>query len=414
MKKLEKYAPLTPETLPSRLGDLNALTSRLGDDVGIWQVEEIGDGNLNLVFLVRGARGTAIVKQALPYIRLVGDSWPLPLSRAFFEYHALTRQAKRDPGSVPEILHFDEDQALIVMEFLDQHVILRHALIAGERVNGLGERLGQFIARTAFRGSDLALPIAERKTDTKLFLDNYALCNITESLVFTDPYYDAELNHHNPAVDGVVADLRQNIQLKSEVQKLLTKFVSNNETLLHGDLHTGSVMCTEDSIFVIDPEFATYGPMGFDFGVMLANLLMAFISQPAHRNANDLASYRSWILELIENLVTTFEAEFSSLWHSERQGVLFPESLFEAQHHDANLPLQAKLSEIWQDAVGFCGIEMHRRTLSLAHNADFETIQDATQRGELEAQNLRAGIRLIIERHSIEDVKSMMAAVQKP
>ena len=414
MKKLEKYAPLTPETLPSRLGNCNALTSRLGDDVGIWQVEEIGDGNLNLVFLVRGAKGTAIVKQALPYIRLVGDSWPLPLSRAFFEYHALTRQAERDPGSVPEILHFDEDQALIVMEFLDQHVILRHALIAGERVNGLGERLGQFIARTAFRGSDLALSIVERKTDTKLFLDNYALCNITESLVFTDPYYDAELNHHNPAVDGVVANLRQNIQLKSEVQKLLTKFVSNNETLLHGDLHTGSVMCTEDSIFVIDPEFATYGPMGFDFGVMLANLVMAFISQPAHRNANDLASYRSWILEVIESLVTTFEAEFSSLWHSERQGVLFPESLFEAQHHDSNLPLQAKLSEIWEDAVGFCGIEMHRRTLSLAHNADFETIQDATQRGELEAQNLRAGVRLIIERHTIEDVNAMMAVVQKP
>lgn len=414
MKKLEKYAPLTPETLPSRLGDLNALTSRLGDDVSIWQVEEIGDGNLNLVFLVRGATGTAIVKQALPYIRLVGDSWPLPLSRAFFEYHALTRQAKRDPGSVPEILYFDEDQALIVMEFLDRHVILRHALIAGERVNGLGERLGQFIARTAFRGSDLALSIVERKTDTKLFLDNYALCNITESLVFTDPYYDAELNHHNPAVDGVVANLRQNIQLKSEVQKLLTKFVSNNETLLHGDLHTGSVMCTEDSIFVIDPEFATYGPMGFDLGVMLANLVMAFISQPAHRNANDLASYRSWILEVIGSLVTTFEAEFSSLWHSERQGVLFPERLFEAQHHDANLPLQAKLSEIWEDAVGFCGIEMHRRTLSLAHNADFETIQDATQRGELEAQNLRAGVRLIIERHSIEDVNAMMAVVQKP
>ena len=103
MKKLGKYVPLTPETLPSRIGDLNALTSRLGDDVGVWQVEEIGDGNLNLVFLVRGAKGTAIVKQALPYIRLVGDSWPLPLSRAFFEYNALTRQAERDPGSVPEI-----------------------------------------------------------------------------------------------------------------------------------------------------------------------------------------------------------------------------------------------------------------------------------------------------------------------
>ena len=414
MTKLEEYEPLTSESLPSRLGALGALTSRLGDDVDHWRVEEIGDGNLNLVFLVRGAKGTVIVKQALPYIRLVGDSWPLPLSRAFFEYHALIRQAKRDPGSVPEILYFDEDQALIAMEYLDQHVILRRMLIAGDHVSGLGERLGQFIARTAFRGSDLALPIVERKSDTKLFLDNHALCNITESLVFTDPYYDAELNHHNPAVDGVVAELRNNVQLKSEVQALLTKFVSNSETLLHGDLHTGSVMCSGDSIFVIDPEFATYGPMGFDFGMMLANLVMAFISQPAHRSADNLASYQSWIREVIEDLVATFNGEFSALWHSERKGVLFPHSLFEDQHHDTNLPLQAKLNEIWQDALGFCGIEMHRRTLSLAHNADFETIEDVERRGELEAQNLQAGARLIIERRSIEDVSGMMAVVQQP
>ena len=406
------YEPLTPESLASRLGGLEALTNCLGGVADQWQVEEIGDGNLNLVFLVRGAKGAAIVKQALPYIRLVGDSWPLPLNRAFFEYHALIRQAERDPGSVPEVLYFDEDQALIVMEFLDQHVILRSMLIAGAHVNNLGTRLGQFIARTAFRGSDLALPIVERKSDTKLFLDNHALCNITESLVFTDPYHDAELNHHNPAVDGVVADLRQNIKLKAEAQALLTKFVANSETMLHGDLHTGSVMCTEDSIRVIDPEFATYGPMGFDLGMMLANFVMAYISQPAHRSIEDLASYQGWILDVIKDLVAAFNAEFSTLWHAERRGVLFPHSLFEDQQHDASVPLQAKQREIWEDALGFCGIEMHRRTLTLAHNADFEAIDDASFRGELESQNLKAGARLIIERHRIADIDAFLATIQ--
>ena len=412
MTSPQTYEPLTPERLASRLGGLEALTKCLGDAADQWQVEEIGDGNLNLVFLVRGTTGAAIVKQALPYIRLVGDSWPLPLNRAFFEYHALVRQAERDPGSVPEVLHFDEDQALIVMEFLDQHVILRSMLIAGAHVNNLGTRLGQFIARTAFRGSDLALPIVERKRDTKLFLDNHALCNITESLVFTDPYHDAELNHHNPAVDGVVADLRQNIELKAEAQALLTKFVANSETMLHGDLHTGSVMCTKDSIRVIDPEFATYGPMGFDLGMMLANLVMAYISQPAHRSAEDLPAYQDWIMDVIKDLVAAFNEEFSALWHGERCGVLFPRSLFEDQQHDASLPLQAKLREIWEDALGFCGIEMHRRTLTLAHNADFESIEDTTRRGELEAQNLMAGARLIIERHSIADVDAFLAAIR--
>ena len=244
------------------------------------------------------------------------------------------------------------------MEFLDKHVILRRLLIAGDYVDNLGTRLGEFIARTAFRGSDLSLPIIERKNDTKLFLDNHALCNITESLVFTDPYYNAALNRHNPAVDDVVICVK--ILSSKQRLRLLAKFVANSETLLHGDLHTGSVMCTEKSIRVIDPEFATYGPMGFDLGMMLANLVMAYISQPAHRSPEDLSFYQDWILTVMKDLVTAFHEEFSKLWHSERRGVLFPKSLFEDQHHEAGMPLEAKQRDIWEDALGFCGIEMHR------------------------------------------------------
>lgn len=41
--------------------------------------EEIGDGNLNLVFKIYDNRGKSrvVVKQALPYVRCVGESWPL-------------------------------------------------------------------------------------------------------------------------------------------------------------------------------------------------------------------------------------------------------------------------------------------------------------------------------------------------
>ena len=127
------YEPLTVETISKRLGDIKAVTDRLGTDTGSWKAKEVGDGNLNLVFIVESDKSSVIVKQALPYVRLVGDSWPLPLTRAFFENHALTRQAKRDPGSVPEVYYFDEEQALIVMEFLTPHVILRHLLMAGKK-----------------------------------------------------------------------------------------------------------------------------------------------------------------------------------------------------------------------------------------------------------------------------------------
>ena len=112
------FEALSVETLAVRLGANEALCSLIGRDTRSWKVREVGDGNLNLVFIVEGAKGAAVVKQALPYVRLVGDSWPLPLKRSFFEYHALTRQEARCPGSVPEIFHFDEGQALIVMEYL--------------------------------------------------------------------------------------------------------------------------------------------------------------------------------------------------------------------------------------------------------------------------------------------------------
>jgi 5-methylthioribose kinase len=41
-------------------------------------------------------------------------------------------------------------------------------------------------------------------------------------------------------------------------------------------------MVTCESTQVIDPEFAFYGPMGFDVGAFLGNLILAFFSQDGH------------------------------------------------------------------------------------------------------------------------------------
>ena len=401
------YEPLTLDTLPQRLVHVASITERIGTNADTWKVQEVGDGNLNLVFIVTSDAGTVVVKQALPYVRLVGDSWPLPLYRAFFEYHALNRQSKRDPGSVPEVFYFDQDQALIVMEFLSPHKILRYKLIAGEKVNGVAERLGLFCARTAFRGSDLSMPAAERKSDAALFLGNVALCEITEDLVFTDPYYDAKMNSHNAHLDALVTELRSDVALKAEVQHMMFVFSSHAQTLCHGDLHTGSVMCTSDQTRVIDPEFAFYGPLGFDLGMLIANYLMAFFSQSAHRTADTLVDYQNWILDTVSQTVHEFNAEFTRLWNTERTGILYPKALFEDQQHESDAALTKLLESIWQNALGFAGIEMHRRTLSLAHNADFESIEDDKVRAPLEARNLVAGKRLILQRQQIPDTQAL-------
>ena len=404
------YLALTPETLPGRLGNLPVLTERLGA-AGQWRVKEVGDGNLNLVFIVTGPRGAVIVKQALPYVRLVGESWPLPLIRSFFEYHALTRQAQRDPGAVPDVFHFDEVQSMIVMEYLTPHIILRQGLIAGIRYPNLGKRLGQFCARTLFRGSELSLPTAQRKADLALFAGNVALCDITENLVFSDPYFDAPMNRHTPGLDRLVAELRADVPLKTMAQHLKMAFTAQAETMLHGDLHTGSVMVSADDIRVIDPEFVTYGPIGFDVGMLIANFLMASLSQPGH--GPDRIDYAGWILAETDALWHNFAAEFTRLWQTERTGILYQASLFEDQGHSAAQACAERTAAIWADALGFAGVEMHRRILGLAHNADFEHIADEAVRATCEARALVLGRALMLGRRTIPDMAAVLTLTRK-
>ena len=125
------YRPHTAASLRDYIAADRALAHRLGGSPQDWTVEEVGDGNLNLVFKLRGTEGGIAVKQALPYVRLVGESWPLPLSRAHYEHMALTEEARLAPGLVPEIYHYDEGLALIAMELLEPHVVMRRSTPSG-------------------------------------------------------------------------------------------------------------------------------------------------------------------------------------------------------------------------------------------------------------------------------------------
>jgi 5-methylthioribose kinase len=413
MSFYSNFLALDSTTLPGRLGELSVLQKRVGPNDKAWKVREVGDGNLNLVFIVEGPLGAVVVKQALPYVRLVGDSWPLPLKRSYFEYHALTRQAARDPGRVPEIFHFDDDQALIVMEYLSPHIILRRALIEGQQLPHIASDLGTFLARSLFRGSDLCMDTKQRKADLALFADNVALCDITENLVFSDPYYAAKLNRHtSPQLDGLVAELRADRDLKVAAQRLKHLFAASPETLVHGDFHTGSVMVSADDTRVIDPEFAFYGPMAFDVGMLLANFWMSYFSQKGHEADGPRDSVRAYLLQIVIDIWAVFRAEFTRLWHSERNGILYQRQLFEDQGDalGSQQALDQVLHSIFVDMLGFAGVEMHRRILGLAHNADFETIEDADLRARCEAKALKLGRHLAVNRahlNSLDDVNTL-------
>lgn len=160
-----------------------------------WKVSEVGDGNLNMVFIVEGTHKTIIVKQALPWLRAGGEGWPLSLSRAGFEYNVLCQEAKYAGHTlIPQVYFYDPEMALFAMEYLTPHVILRKELINGKKFPKLAEDIGRFLAQTLFNTSDIGMSAEQKKALTAEFALNHELCKITEDLIFTEPYYNAERN----------------------------------------------------------------------------------------------------------------------------------------------------------------------------------------------------------------------------
>ncbi|TFF27307.1 S-methyl-5-thioribose kinase [Jiella endophytica] len=403
------YHALDAESVKAYAAGIEEIAGRLGtSDPGALRAREVGDGNLNLVFIVEGPASAVVVKQALPYVRLVGDSWPLPLKRAYFEWNALVRQAAVQPERLPALHHFDPVNALIVMEYLSPHVILRKELTAGKRFKHLAEHVGVFLAETLFRSSDFFMDTAKKKADVALFADNVALCAISENLVFTEPYFDAPLNRWTtPQLDGLALALRADRAVKVGAQEMLYRFTTKSEALLHGDLHTGSIMVTAKDTRIIDPEFAFYGPMGFDIGALLANLYLSYFAQEGHAETPDgRFAQGEWLLETAESIWSVFAESFARLWREERNGILFSRRLFEdvGDEVGATVGMHQFLQAVFCDVVGFAGAKMVRRLVGLAHVEDMESIADPDRRAVCEARALLMGRELLVNRGVFGDI----------
>lgn len=413
----DQYRVLRDADLRAYFAGLPEIVARLGGSPQAWSISEIGDGNLNLVFIVRGATGGIAVKQALPYVRLVGESWPLPLSRSHYEYQALVHQARLAPGLVPAVLHHNEALALIAMELLEPHIILRKGLVAGTCYPRLVDHITTFLARTLFLSSDLAVPAAQKKQGIAAFAGNHALCKITEDLIFTEPYFQAEQNRWtSPWLDATAAGFREDLDLHVAISRLKLDFMTRPEALIHGDLHTGSIMVTESETRVIDPEFAFYGPMGFDLGAVIGNLIMSYLASAGHeRTPGDRRGFETWVLETTESVWNQFAVKFTALWRDQGRGDAYPAALFAGQSGAARLEAERQLyiERLFQDAIGFAAAKIIRRILGLAHNIDFELIEDPRSRAVCEARSLRLARAMLLDAPSFRNFSAVTSTARQ-
>lgn len=410
----EGYRTLGEATLPGWLAGIPNVPERLGGRPADWRVREVGDGNLNLVFLVEGPAGGVCVKQALPYLRLVGEGWPLGLRRAWFEQRHAAVVGPHVKGLIPEPIHYDEKLYAIVMERLSPHIILRRGLIQGIRYPKLAEHMASYLAGSLFHTSDIAMPARPKRELTAAFSGNWELCGLTEAVIFTEPYMVHPNNRWtSPQLDATAAKVRADTDWKLAAARLKLKFLASPEALIHGDLHTGSIMVTPEDTRIIDPEFAVMGPMGFDLGAILGNLWLNYFAQDGHATPDDpRADHREWVLETAEQIWTRFRTKFLALWRGGATGDAYPAAHF--VDADGLRALEAErqsfMDRLFADALGFAGAKITRRILGIAHNIDLEWIEDADLRAQCETRCLALARSLMVETAGFREAAAVSAA----
>lgn len=374
---MEKYRELTLETVIEYVKEkLDFFT-----EDAVFECNEIGDGNLNLVFRIKDVKNnkSIIVKQALPYVRAAGDSWPLDIGRGAIETKILQIEYELTGGLVPKVYLFDEDMFCMVMEDLHDYIIMRYGLLKFESYPNFSEQITDFLVKTLLLTSDVVMEHKEKKSQVKDFV-NPELCEITEDLVYTEPFnLGARNNIEDFLVDFQREQLAEDEELKLEVAKLKFDFMNNAQALLHGDLHTGSIFVNQTDTKVIDPEFAFYGPMAYDIGNVIANLIMNYISTNATlEDGSQKTNQMNYLLNTISEVVDKFKEKCLAIWDSVVTDKMAKSNGFKEWY----------INDVLINSAGVAGCEMCRRTVGFAHVKDLDSIPDSAKRETAKKTNI--------------------------
>ncbi|ARK21353.1 S-methyl-5-thioribose kinase [Sporosarcina ureae] len=350
-------------------------------------VTEVSDGKINHVYRLTGEQKSLILKQAVPYARIVGESMPIPIDRVVLEAKVLQEYDNIIPGSVPKVLHLDEIMAIVVMEDMHPMEMGRTALNNGTESAIFARDIGVFSAKTSFYTSDFYLD-PKLKKELNASFANPAMREMTEELSFDCPYNMHDSNFFEEGLKNDVLFLSQDHRLQLEVAKLKRKFMTKADALIHSDLHSGAIFMGQDKTVVFDTEFACFGPFGFDMGHFIASLLLNGIGHPEFQTKRYEQARETWY---------AYTDTFAQLWREES--------------NEPYTQLEGFLTHVmdgkFADMLGYAGCELVRRSIGIAQIDDLNYEEDEQKRMTRRKKVLELGKYLILNRNTIRSLEEL-------
>jgi 5-methylthioribose kinase len=347
---------------------------------------EVGDGNINYVFIIKDKNSdkSIVLKHADVLLRSSGRE--LDVDRNRIEAEVLKLQFSYVPDLVPEVYMYDPTMGVVVMEDVSAYKNLRKELMARKTFPKLADDITTFMVNTLLPTTDLVMDSGKKK-DLQSSYINKDLCLISEDLVFTEPYIDFKgRNIVIPEnMDYVKEHVYGDVDLVREAGILKNAFMNNAQALLHGDLHSGSIFVNQDGTKVLDPEFAFYGPIGYDLGNVIGNLMFSWAHAGVIYRDKD---FTLWTEETITNIVTLFEEKFKALYDQIVTDVMAKTPAYKTWY----------LESVLADAAGCAGTEIIRRVVGDSKVAEVSDIENTENRVTVERLLIGMGKTLIKER----------------
>jgi 5-methylthioribose kinase len=82
-------------------------------------------------------------------------------------------------------------------------------------------------------------------------------------------------------------------------------------------------------------------------------------------------------------------------------------------HRNVEAERQAYVAQLFRDTVGFSAAKIIRRILGLAHNIDFELIEDPKRRAVCEARSLRLARAMLVDAASFPSIGAVTSAARE-
>ena len=253
--------------------------------------EPAGESNMNLVLRIKTNQRNLILKQSKPYVRKYPQI-PAPIERIEVEYQFLKHISSDEVlvNQAPKILHFDLQEHILITEDLGKSADFSQ-IYSG---NGTLEK-DDILQLTCF---------LNRLHDFQAegFPDNMAMRKLNHEHIFHFPFLKEngfDLDQIQAGLQEISLVYKKDKNLKTEIEKLGNRYLSQGNSLIHGDYYPGSWLDTESGVKIIDPEFGFLGDREFDLGVFLAHLDLG--RQPEKLKNLVLESYTNSIDQKLVN-----------------------------------------------------------------------------------------------------------------